>query len=49
MKEMMKKGEVDTTKGSYYANPLQDDMSSGNVDLIKTYPGPIPLVAREGT
>ena len=38
-KEMMKSGHTDMSKGSFYANPLQDDISNGNEELVKTYPG----------
>lgn len=38
-KEMMAKGMVDTMKGSYYANPLNDNLAKGDLTLIKKYPG----------
>ena len=38
-KEMMSKGQVDTMKGSYYANPLNDNLAQGDMTLIKKYPG----------
>ena len=39
---MMSKGQVDTMKGSYYANPLNDNLAKGNLALNKNIQDILP-------